>query len=495
LPFALMAGDEPMSRSAHWPSLNAALGATGALLAVIVGAFGVMRWRLTGEAAALRIGVAVLFIGVATLAPVVGLIRPDLDPTSFPLVLGPAAALVGAIGFSVALVAPDVQSKVSARRLAVRSLLLLGVATLFVLAVPGLAESRGGVLSSAVGQPTPLRTITMVVVAALAVFYTYRGLQEARWLHTWIGLMLFAITLSLGFQMAATTRGDSRLTGSALLAVVGLAFALNGSARELAAAYTDQRAQLLDTTIHASTIERSQRAERAAREEQTHNATSALLAIQGAIRVLERESLALDPGPRSRLVASLDTELNRLRHLLSTDTSQLGPQSFRIAEVLEPVAICRGAAGARIYELATSEAVAFGRSSVVAEIVDNLVANAERHAPDSPIFLRTMTREDRVQIRVEDSGPGVPAGERERIFSRGESGHAEGSGLGLFVARRLAHQEGGELWVEDSEQGGAAFVLELPARQPVPPETSASLDRGASIDRPNARRRGAGKRA
>jgi signal transduction histidine kinase len=308
--------------------------------------------------------------------------------------------------------------------------------------------------------------------------------------------MLFALTLSVGFQMAATSRGDARLTGAALLAVVGLAFALNGSARELAAAYTDQRAQLFDSTIHAGKIESMQRAERAAREEQTHNATSALLAIQGAIRVLERESLALDPGPRSRLVGSLDNELNRLRALLTTDPTLFGPQPFRIAEVLEPVAICRGAAGAQIYELATAGAVAFARPSVVAEIVDNLVANAERHAPDSPIFLRAVTLDDgTVEIRVEDGGPGIPPQDRERIFRRGESGVAGGSGLGLFVARRLAHQEGGELSVEDSEQGGVAFVLRLPTRAPDIAPAPQSRGAIAPTDDPRPTRRGAREKA
>src|SRR5829696_5566564 len=100
--FALTAGARPWSGTARWTSLNAALGSMAALLAAIVGALGVMRWRITGEAAALRVGTSVLFIGVATAAPVVGLIFPELDPETVPLALGPAAALAASIGLVAA---------------------------------------------------------------------------------------------------------------------------------------------------------------------------------------------------------------------------------------------------------------------------------------------------------------------------------------------------------------------------------------------------------
>ena len=67
------------------------------------------------------------------------------------------------------------------------------------------------------------------------------------------------------------------------------------------------------------------------------------------------------------------------------------------------------------------------------------------------------------------SGPGIPPAERERVFDkfyqvgRLESDRPPGTGLGLTIARHLVELHGGRIWVEDAPDGGAAFVLLLPA--------------------------------
>jgi two-component system NtrC family sensor kinase len=70
-----------------------------------------------------------------------------------------------------------------------------------------------------------------------------------------------------------------------------------------------------------------------------------------------------------------------------------------------------------------------------------------------------------VLIWVADSGPGVPAQDRERVFepfhTTKDPGH--GTGLGLAVVQRLVHDAGGAVWVDDAREGGAAFKVFLPA--------------------------------
>src|SRR6266536_2345466 len=88
--------------------------------------------------------------------------------------------------------------------------------------------------------------------------------------------------------------------------------------------------------------------------------------------------------------------------------------------------------------------------------VSNLIRNALQYSPkDSPVSVRV------------DRGPGIPLAEREVIFdplARGEAGRASraGTGLGLFIARRVAEAHDGRIWVE-STGPGATFHLELPA--------------------------------
>jgi len=68
-------------------------------------------------------------------------------------------------------------------------------------------------------------------------------------------------------------------------------------------------------------------------------------------------------------------------------------------------------------------------------------------------------------ISVRDQGKGIDPADREKIFEKferlGRSGDG-GSGLGLYISRRLARAMGGELHVENAEDGGAIFTLRLP---------------------------------
>jgi len=66
-------------------------------------------------------------------------------------------------------------------------------------------------------------------------------------------------------------------------------------------------------------------------------------------------------------------------------------------------------------------------------------------------------------LRVADDGPGVDDGRAGDLFERGEKGTAStGSGFGLFFVDSMVDSYGGDVRVEDSEAGGAAFVVELP---------------------------------
>jgi signal transduction histidine kinase len=100
----------------------------------------------------------------------------------------------------------------------------------------------------------------------------------------------------------------------------------------------------------------------------------------------------------------------------------------------------------------------------------NLLDNALKYGPEGQtIRIVAVNREGGVRISVEDEGPGIPVGERARIWDpyhrlqRDVEGQVRGSGIGLSVVAELAQAAGGTAWVEEGMGRGARFVIELPA--------------------------------
>ena len=101
-----------------------------------------------------------------------------------------------------------------------------------------------------------------------------------------------------------------------------------------------------------------------------------------------------------------------------------------------------------------------------------MAANALRYSPAGPPPLLTASAlADRVELRVIDRGPGIPAADRDRIFTPfqrlGDTDNTTGVGLGLALSRGLTEAMGGTLVPEDTPGGGLTMVLRCPS--PVPP--------------------------
>jgi DNA-binding response OmpR family regulator len=104
----------------------------------------------------------------------------------------------------------------------------------------------------------------------------------------------------------------------------------------------------------------------------------------------------------------------------------------------------------------------------VEEVLINLLENATRYSPPNRLITVEAEREKTVvKISVTDQGIGVPKDKRHEIFEKyvraGSEG--EGSGLGLYISRRIVEEHGGEIWVEsppDDQEEGARFLFTLP---------------------------------
>ena len=103
----------------------------------------------------------------------------------------------------------------------------------------------------------------------------------------------------------------------------------------------------------------------------------------------------------------------------------------------------------------------------VLQVLLNLLGNAIRYSPHgSQVWLRLEGEGARARIIVADQGPGLSEAQQARVFDKferlGRGSEDGGSGLGLYISRRLARAMGGDLSVESAPGQGARFVLELP---------------------------------
>jgi two-component system sensor histidine kinase KdpD len=98
----------------------------------------------------------------------------------------------------------------------------------------------------------------------------------------------------------------------------------------------------------------------------------------------------------------------------------------------------------------------------------NLMDNAVKHSPaGTPVNVRVLQEADGMAVEVRDRGPGVDPGERDAIFDRfargrQAAGRAQGTGLGLALAREIARAHGGDVTVRGRPGGGSIFTLSLP---------------------------------
>lgn len=196
---------------------------------------------------------------------------------------------------------------------------------------------------------------------------------------------------------------------------------------------------------------------------------------------------------RQRSIEIIDQEARRLTHLVENllHFSRSERQSLRVAPVpmvlgpairavLESFSPLADTRHVRLATHLTDGLVARVDEGALRQMLLNLLDNAVKYGPDGQtVTVGTNPAGDRVQLWVQDQGPGIPADDREHIWEqfwrleRDRGSAIAGTGIGLSVVRELAALHRGRVWVEMAPGGGARFTIELPAAVLSPAATAA----------------------
>jgi len=437
-----------------------ALRTTWSVLFVCAGLFRLVRWRLTGETPTALLGVAMVCFGLLS-APTAAFAQLIHD-SQRDIILSPATRAVAVTAFLITLArsfrSAPVDAHVSPKRSLVVTLLMaygaIGVAIATAQLGAQIAPPDSCWIAIGISDTVAWLTLCGVAVA--------RGVRRRSASYIWISLGLMTLAFAELLHALAFVGPPSMAFFSTCLHVVAGAVALTNSAADLGLVFSAEGNRLLSLSGALHEAEEQRTEEEQLQEERLHDARSVIAALKAASLTLDRYDERLDNAVKHSLRSSLVSELARLERVI--DGRRKDPlQAFRLDVALGPVLTAERENGLVITNKLGS-VKAMGRPLEIATVVQNLLVNARRYAPGSTVRISATSSKGRVQIVVEDRGPGVDPTHHELVFQRGyRCNHdgEQGSGLGLYLARRLMREQGGEIVLRNRDGGGASFVLTL----------------------------------
>ncbi len=208
----------------------------------------------------------------------------------------------------------------------------------------------------------------------------------------------------------------------------------------------------------------------------SHELRTPITSIRGAVAATR---LVDDPAQRNELLDVIERQSVRLQGMVEeilasarmereSNASPVMLRKVDLASLVRLAALDAQLAGRPVTVEAPAVCEVRADSEGLRRVVGNLIENAHKYGA-VPITVTLECDPEHVMLSVLDSGPGVPAGERSRIFERfyrtDPNGVQPGLGLGLSIVRGVVESSGGSVYVEDAPGGGAAFrvVLHTPA--------------------------------
>ncbi len=246
-----------------------------------------------------------------------------------------------------------------------------------------------------------------------------------------------------------------------------------------------EREVLRQEALETEVLRRTDELKSALLDAVSHDLRTPLASIIGSAGSLRQADVSWSPAEREDFARTIEQEAERLNRIVGNllDLSRIQGGTLRPARAWhDPGLVLRDAAErlrtgkeANItVDVPDDLAPAFIDPVEVDQVVANLLENALKYAvPNGEVRLSASDRNGTLEVRVEDTGPGIPSASLPRLFEpfyrAPEADTVRGSGLGLAVARGLVAAHGGRIWAENRPEGGARFVFSIPS--PPRPET------------------------
>jgi signal transduction histidine kinase len=211
----------------------------------------------------------------------------------------------------------------------------------------------------------------------------------------------------------------------------------------------------------------------------SHELRTPLGFIKGYTTTLMRQDAEWDATTRAEFLRIIDEEADRLRELIDNllDSSRLESGAIgmtreptRLAPLLRNVA--ERAQSAYPDMQLTVEApdglpILAIDSTRIAQVLDNLLSNAAKYAPGAAVEMRARRDGEAVVIEVEDHGPGIAPEHTSQMFQRfyrvpETQRNVRGTGLGLYICRKIIESHGGQIGVDSQPGRGTRFYFSLP---------------------------------
>jgi len=210
----------------------------------------------------------------------------------------------------------------------------------------------------------------------------------------------------------------------------------------------------------------------------SHDLRTPLASAKAAVTSLRSPEVQWTAEDREELLATADESLDKLTRLvdnlldmsrLQTGALSVFPRPAWLDEIVARALDHLGPASKDvIVDIPDSVPEVQVDPAILERVIVNLTSNALRYSPPGkPPLLAASALGDRVELRVVDKGPGIPAGDRDRVFvpfqRLGDTDNTTGVGLGLALSRGLTEAMGGSLEPDETPGGGLTMIVSLPA--------------------------------